>query len=104
MMRSVSSSAACVPTRGIGAGAEAVRDLGADGQLVGHRRGGERLHVGIENVELDAGQSFVHHARHGVGTAAAHAEHVDPGPEHSFFLNRKFQRIQCILRPFESSF
>ena len=93
MIRSVSSSAACWPTRGIGSRAQAVGHLGANGQFVGDRRSVQRLHVGVENVELDARESLVHHAGDGVRSAAADADHLDLGSEQSLFLDGKFQRV-----------
>ena len=98
MMRSVSSSAACRPERGIRAGAQAVGHLRADGQLVGHRRGIQRLRVGVQDVELDAAESFVHHAGDGVRAAAAHADHLDLGAEREILL---VWRIS--MRPFKAS-
>ena len=53
---------------GIRARAQAVGDLGADGQLIRHRRRRKRLHVGIEDAELDAAEPFVQHARDGVAS------------------------------------
>ena len=62
---------------GIGAAAEAVRDLLADVDLdvgVAHV---ELLHVGVDGDELDALDARVDHAVHGVGAGAADADHLD---------------------------
>ena len=62
---------------GVGAGAEAARELAADLQLdvgVAHL---ERLRVGVDRDELDALQAGVDHAVDGVGAAAADADDLD---------------------------
>ena len=69
---------------GIGTGAQAVGDFGADGQFVRHRRGIQRLHVGIQDVEFDTGEPFVHHAGYRVRASAADTDHLDLGAVQSF--------------------
>ena len=64
---------------GVGAGAEAARDLAADVDLdvgVAHL---QRLSVGVDGDELDAAQAGVDHAVDGVGAAAAHSHDLDDG-------------------------
>ena len=77
MIVSVSSSAACRPMFGIGAGAEALRQLVADLHLDAGLVVVERLHVGVGDDELDAAEADVHHAVDGVAAAAADADHLD---------------------------
>ena len=62
---------------GIGARAEALREIGADVQLdvrIAHR---ERLRVGVRSHELDAAQAGIDHPADGVGAAAADADDLD---------------------------
>ena len=94
MMRSVSSSAASRPIDGIGARAEAVRHLAPDRELVGYRRGLQRLHIGVHHMELDSRDTFAHHARDGIGSTAAHADDFDPRAEQRFvFLDFELQML-----------
>ena len=61
------------PTIGVGAAAQAVRELLADVDLdvgVAHV---ELLHVGVDGDELHALDAGVDHAVDGVGAGAAHA-------------------------------
>jgi hypothetical protein len=51
---SVFSSAALAAEVGVAAAAEAVGDLRPELQLVGHGAGGERLHIRVHGIELDA--------------------------------------------------
>ena len=63
-----------LPDRRVGAGAEAARDLRADVDLhvgVAHQ---QRLRVGVDRDELDAGQAGLDHAVDGVRAAAADAD------------------------------
>ena len=66
-----------VPDGGIGAGAEAARRLRADVDLhvgVAHH---QRLRVGVDRDELDAGEAGVDHPVDGVRAAAADADDLD---------------------------
>ncbi len=79
----------------IRARAQAVGELRADRQLIGHRRRRQRLHVGVQHAELDAGESFVQHARDRILAAAADAEDANLGLGRDFFFNHEFQSIEC---------
>ena len=62
---------------GVGAGAEAARQLAADVELdvgVGHEQG---LGVGVDGDELDTLEADLDHAVHGVDAAAADADDLD---------------------------
>src|ERR1039457_5614315 len=78
---------------GVGTGAEALGDFGAELQLVGHLAGGERLDVGVHGVELDAFQTFRHHAGHGIAAAATHTDHFDPGAGARFLFHLVLQIV-----------
>ena len=62
---------------GVGAAAEAVRDLLADVDLDVGVAGLQRLGVGVDGDELDAADTDVDHAIDGVGAAAADADDLD---------------------------
>ena len=63
---------------GVGAGAEAARDVRADGELGRRRARVERLRVGIDHDELDAFEAEVDHRIDGVAAGATHADDLDP--------------------------
>ena len=60
---------------GIGAGAQALGELGAELQLDGGLRKLQRLQIGIGGDEFDALELGADHAVDGVGAAAAHADY-----------------------------
>ena len=68
-----------LPHLGIGAGPEPTGELGAELDLVGRGRGAQRLEVRVGDDELDAGEACRHHPVHGIGAAAAEADHLDLG-------------------------
>ena len=92
MSFSVSSSAAWRPMFGIGAGAEALGQLGADLNLV--RRGVELegLQIGIGDDELDAIEARRRHSVHGVAAAAANADDLDARAGAAFLVEPQAQQ------------
>ena len=64
---------------GVGAGAEALRQVHADVDLVVRVRHQQRLRVGVDGDELDALDAGFDHAVDGVGAAAAGADDLDDG-------------------------
>ncbi len=62
----------------IGAGPEALGQLGAELQLDGRRVQPQRLHVGVRGDEFDAVEARAHHAVHRVAAGAADTDHLDP--------------------------
>jgi hypothetical protein len=80
---------------GIRARTQAIRNLGADGEPYRDGRGLERLRVGIEHAEFDAGHPFLQHARHSVASTTAHTEHANHGLRRWFFFNHEFQAVEC---------
>ena len=62
---------------GVGARAEALGEVVADRKLDVGVAGLKRLDVRVDGDELDALEACVHHARYGVGAAAAGAHHLD---------------------------
>ena len=82
---------------GIGPGTQAVGDLRAELQLVGHLARGERLRVRIHGVELDAFEPFRHHAGHGIASAAADADHFDPRAGARFFFHFVLQIVHVAI-------
>ena len=65
------------PDGRIGTGAETAGRLRADVDLDVGVRHQERLCVGVDGDELDAGEAGLDHAVDGIGTAAAHADNLD---------------------------
>ncbi len=61
----------------VGAGAQALGDIGAELQLQLGAAVLDRLRIGVGGDELDAVHAGVDHVRHGVAAAAAHAHHLD---------------------------
>ena len=88
----MSSSAACRPTFGIGAGAEPLGQLGADLQLDRRRIQLQRLQVGVGDDELDAVEPGRHHAVDGVAAAAADADDLDARAGAALFRELQPQR------------
>ena len=62
---------------GVGAGAQPLRELGAELDLDGRGRAAQRLHVRVGDDEVDAGELRGHHAAHRVAAAATEADHLD---------------------------
>src|ERR1035441_98070 len=81
---------------GVGTGAETLGDFSAELQLVGHLAGGERLDVGVHGIELDAFQTFRHHAGHGITAAATATAHFDPGAGARFLFHLVLEVVDII--------
>src|SRR5690606_5766677 len=64
---------------GVGAGAQALGDAGAELQLELGAAVADRLGVGVGGDELNAVDAAVDHVRDRVAAAAAHADHLDDG-------------------------
>ena len=64
---------------GIGAGAEALRELAADVDLHRGVADVQRLDVGVDRDELDLADARVDHPVDGVDACAADADHLDHG-------------------------
>ncbi len=65
------------PDGGIAAGAEAASELRPDREHLVGARLLERLGIGVDGVELDAGEARLDHAVDGIAAGAADAQHLD---------------------------
>ena len=90
-MRSVSSSAACRPIAGSEPAPRPSVIFAPIWILFGTLRSFERLRVRVHDVELDAIEPFFIHAAHGVGSAAADADHFDARAAPGLFLQFVFE-------------
>jgi hypothetical protein len=75
------------PLVGIGAAAEAARDLAAELDLVRRELVLERLRVGVRRDELHPLEARLDHVVERVAAASAHADHLDRGP-----------LVRCVLK------
>ena len=95
-MRSRSSIAAWRPTLGIGAGAQALGDVGAELQLDLRLVALQRLRIGVGADELHALHALVDHVIDRIAAAAAHADHFDDR-----FLGLCIDEFEHVASPFD---
>ena len=79
--RSVSSSAAARPTSGSAPAPSPFVSFSPSCTLIGRDALLERLHVGVGDDELHAGEAGPHHAVDGIAAAAADADDLDAGAQ-----------------------
>ena len=88
MIFSVSSSAALRPTSGLAPAPSPLVSLAPICSLTGRLRQLQRLQIGVGGDEFDALDLGANHAVDGVGSAAAHADHLDLRAFLTFFAER----------------
>jgi hypothetical protein len=93
MMRSVSSSAAWRPISG-SEPAPSPWVMRRPRRPCWGRGGAEGLGVGVEDVELNAGDAGLDHAVDGVGAAAADADDLDAGAAQVFILDFELKGVE----------